>query len=150
MVSLLAWLIATVGGLVFLIRRYRPLGFLAAAPLLICIGTFVILEVLRPVTTRISFEIRRPGFETVITDVQSHTLQHGTSEIVKSDVAYFVLAERTGSGKLQMEFVTGGGFPVKHWGYVYTESGSVDHNSVIAGRWQNWKRLDSNWFRISD
>jgi hypothetical protein len=70
--------------------------------------------------------------------------------IIPTDVALFVMAERTGAGYLQVEFMTWGAFPVKHAGYVYVKQGAIEPGSALAQRWPHQRRLSSQWFRVSD
>ena len=63
--------------------------------------------------------------------------------------AYVVLAQRTSEG-LNVEFITGGGFPVKHSGYLYCSSGEIERGSLIDSRWPKRREVMPMWFRISD
>ena len=150
MVAAPAWAIAALRALVFLFRQVWDQGARAAVPLVACIGTIVLTLQLAPVANRLYFELKRPAFDVVIADRQSRKMENGMSQIIPSDVAYCVLVERTSAGRFQIEFLTGGGFPVKHTGFVYAETGSVDPGSRIGGRWRRWNRLDQNWFAIAD
>jgi hypothetical protein len=66
------------------------------------------------------------------------------------DLGYGVLAERDPNGVLTVELLTGGGFPVKHSGYLYTSSGSVRPGSFFDERWPFKTEMKAKWFRISD
>jgi hypothetical protein len=66
-----------------------------------------------------------------------------------TDLAWATIPE-TNSVGIIIEFLTEGGFPVKHSGYLYVSSGSVENDTNTLLRWPFHSRINTNWFRISD
>jgi hypothetical protein len=67
-----------------------------------------------------------------------------------ADLAYAVLAQKGTNGDLIVEFLTEGGFPVKHSGYLYVSSGVVKQDSMEDERWPIRREERPRWFYISD
>lgn len=81
--------------------------------------------------------------------VVSRELQHLDLPARFSGLAWATLAERDSSGVLTVEFMTGGGFPVKHSGYLYRSKGSLEE-WPHASRWPRARLVRDNWYAISD
>jgi heme A synthase len=100
------------------------------------------------------FEAQRPRFEEIVAMLGDGRLQAGDGLGPVSlparyqDLGVFVLAEKAG-GILTVEFLTGGGFPVKHTGYLYRSAGRLGEWR-LAKRWPRWSQIDAHWYRISD
>jgi hypothetical protein len=71
-------------------------------------------------------------------------------EELEGPLAYGVFAQRSPAGVLTVEFWTGGGFPVKHRGYLYSSSGAIEQNSPAAETWPKRRAVVSQWFRVAD
>jgi len=67
-----------------------------------------------------------------------------------SDLAIIALGKTNSTGNATIEFIIGGGFPVKHSGYLYIWNGKVESDPDAQRRWPYRSQIDSNWFRISD
>jgi hypothetical protein len=63
-------------------------------------------------------------------------------------LAYAVFAQRKPNGSLFVEFLTEGGFPGKHSGYLYSSSDHLD-DSFIKSRWPIIWHLREHWFYVS-
>src|SRR5262249_9503075 len=103
----------------------------------------------------VAFSFHRGEYEALIARVEQRAIPKGQPErITLSDsersIAYFVLAERAADGSLIVEILTGGGFPVKHSGYVFASAGSFPSESFIGKRWEHHSEVESNWYRVSD
>jgi hypothetical protein len=65
-------------------------------------------------------------------------------------LVYRVFAEKDTNGVLMVEFDTESGFPVKHSGYLYSSSGTIEPGSQMDSRWTFRQEVKSRWFYISD
>lgn len=94
-----------------------------------------------------------PRYESIIRQMESGNIPVSVElqrvPQAEGTVAYAVLAQRT-NGVLNVEFLTGGGFPVKHSGYLYCSSGVIERGSLIDSRWPKRREVRPSWFRISD
>lgn len=54
------------------------------------------------------------------------------------------------NGVLTVEFITGRALPTKHSGYLFRSDGVVPDGSLYHRRWRTIRRLETNWFVISD
>lgn len=61
---------------------------------------------------------------------------------------YETRAERDSSGALTVEFLVGGGFPVKHYAYLYRSDGVLTRR--ITSFWPASRRREPQWFEVSD
>ncbi len=73
-----------------------------------------------------------------------------STEEAEKDLAYSVLAQKDANGILTVEFLTGGGFPVKHTGYVFSSTEAFPRESFIGQRWPYFHEVRPHWFRIAD
>jgi hypothetical protein len=68
----------------------------------------------------------------------------------EAELAYAVWADKATNGTLTVTFFVGGGFPVKHWGYLYRSSGeNPPEEWWIKSYWMG-RRLNDKWFYIFD
>jgi hypothetical protein len=65
-----------------------------------------------------------------------------------ADLSWVTFA-KTNNGSWIVEFNIGGGFPVKHSGYLYVSTGKIDDPETLE-RWPYRSQVNSNWFRVSD
>lgn len=66
-----------------------------------------------------------------------------------ADLSLVTFAKTNNNG-LIIEFVIGGGFPVKHSGYLYVSTGKIENDPDTFERWPYRSRINTNWFRVSD
>ena len=64
-------------------------------------------------------------------------------------LAYSVMGTRDDNGVITVEFLTEGGFPVKHSGFLYRSDGQPKKWERID-RWPIYGEIETNWYRISD
>ena len=106
------------------------------------------------VIRQVIFQRSLPRYESIIHQIESGAipvsgeLRHISQ--VEGNWAYAVLAQRGTNGVLTVEFLTGGGFPVKHCGYLYSSSGVIESGSLADARWPKKHEVRPSWFRISD
>ena len=95
-------------------------------------------------------------FETVISDLRSSatpiplTIAKIPVPENSRDMAYSILAQRSSDERLAVEFLTRGGFPLKHGGFLFLSSGSIEDYPSMASRWPRHTQLRNNWFYIAD
>lgn len=123
-------------------------------PFATCILTFGLALGAGPAIRRVMFQRSLPYYESVIHQIESGRISV-TPELcrvpqVEGGPAYAVFAQRTTDGILTVEFFTGGGFPVKHSGYLYCSLGSIEPDSDADRRWPRRRELKPLWFQISD
>jgi len=102
------------------------------------------------------FTSKRPFFEKVIADLRTAepTTSTALTRIPVPDeakhMAYAIFVQRPGDGRLAVEFLTGGGFPVKHRGFLFLSEGRIEDYPQIAERWPRRKQFRENWLFIGD
>lgn len=147
----IAWLYVTVRAIIFGFRKVRITGLKGLMPVLICVLAIPTAWLLSELGRTMYFSYKLPYFETAIKRAEG--LEFAGSEDplkLQSDSAYLVFAEKLPDGSLQLEFLTGRGFPASHSGYLYVENGQIDEASVLAQRWPRRKKIQENWYFISD
>lgn len=136
-------------------KRYRFRSFL---PFCITAASIVLLLP----TARVSsfacdciFRARLPQYEAVIRDMINGKIavpaEGGRIDLPErySHLAYATLADKDANGILTVEFLTGGGFPVKHWGYLYRSHGSLSEWEY-ADRWPHQQKIEDHWYWVAD
>ena len=147
---------AALVSVVLVFARWRRQGVRALIPLFAC-GLFAVapFEVARPVRAAIR-AWAFPSYERLVARIESgaipvsgelHRVDGAESE---ARFAYAVLAGRDSNQVLTVEIFTGGGFPVKHDGYLYCSAGTIAPGSLSDERWRRRKDLGRGWFEISD
>jgi hypothetical protein len=134
----------------------KVLRVLALLPLLLCLGSCVVTTAIERSARQARFEGDFRRYAALVEKIQGDsTLTPGNVVSVPvsgsdRDLIFGLLAERSTNGALSVEMLTGGGFPVKHSGYLYTSSGSVQPGSFFDLRWPFKTEVKPKWFRISD
>lgn len=101
------------------------------------------------------FRSRLPKYEEVVGLIAAGTINVDQDlRLVElpakySELAAATLAEQDSSGTITIEFIIGGGFPVKHTGYLYRSHGTLE-DWRHSGRWPKAKQLSDHWYAISD
>lgn len=146
--ALLVFLITSAG---FAVTAWKVLGLKALIPLIVCIFCIPAALAGGRLARMAHFALVLPELESLVADARKREIPPGSKPIeLPSSSAYLVLAERTSSSILQVEFLTGGGFPAKHTGYLYVDGGTFDPESFLAKRWPYADELRSQWFSIAD
>ncbi|HEY9171287.1 MAG TPA: hypothetical protein VI136_03280 [Verrucomicrobiae bacterium] len=150
------YLFALVFSLVFAWIERKRLRLLAVIPLLLCFGSCVATTTVGRSMRRAEFERQFPRYVALVERIRSvEALASNKVESISLSEAeralvYNVLGELDTNGVLTVELLTGGGFPLKHSGYLYTSSGSVEPGSFFDERWPFKTEVKTNWYRISD
>lgn len=151
-VYLLAWGLAAL----FAWTERNGIRLLALLPLAICLGSCAGSTMVGQAVRKARFEKQLPRYEALVERIRAgNVLVSGKVVSVslaetERDLGYSVLAERDANGALTVELLTGGGFPVKHSGFLYSSSGSIKPGSFFDERWPIKTEVRSKWFRISD
>ena len=114
------------------------------------------MRVTAPYRHNREFTSKLPFFQKIISDLQTSETAPSTS-LTKvpvphdaREMAYSIIAQRPTEGRLAVEFHTGGGFPVKHRGFLFLSSGGTKDFPQMASRWPKRTRLRDNWLYIGD
>lgn len=154
---LLASIILLAADLLFITSRRRWYGSRALIPF--CITSFCLAMVLPSIVAGNSlrdrvFRSRLPQYEAVLGMMMDGSIDV-REELCRielppeySDLAAATLAHKDSNGILTAEFIIGGGFPVKHSGYLFRSEGEL-RDWEHAHRWSSWFKLDENWYRVS-
>ncbi len=160
-VTQLLSMLLTLGLLIFgfvsfirLFTHWRRERWRVVTPFAACVLVVVLAPEVGASIRHVTFQRSLPSYESIIRQMESGTMPV-TSELrrisqAEGGSAYAVLAQRSTNGVLTVEFLTGGGFPVKHSGYLYCSSGSIEPGSVADRRWPRRREVRPLWFRISD
>ncbi len=151
-----AYLLALGFSLLFAWTERRQLRLLALIPLLLCFGSCAASTAVARAARQAEFERQFPRYLALVERIQlDNALVSGKVVSVplseaERDLGYSVLAERNTNGVLAVELLTGRGFPLKHSGYLYTSSGSIQPGSFFDSRWPLKTEVKPKWFRICD
>jgi len=153
-------MVLTLGLLVFgfisfvlIFTRWRQERWRSFIPVGACALAVVLAPEVGGLIREFIFQRSLPHYEAIIRQMEAGSIPV-TSELrripqAEGSLAYAVLAQRT-NDVLSVEFLTGGGFPVKHSGYLYCSSGAIERGSLIDRRWRKKREVRPSWFRISD
>lgn len=150
------YLLALILSLIFAGTEWRQLRLLAVIPLLLWFGSCLATTAVGTASRRAQFERELPRYQALVERIQAGSrLDSGKVASVslseaERDLGYNVLAERDTNGVLTVEILTGGGFPLKHSGYLYNSSGRIIPGSFFDSRWPFKTEVKPKWFRISD
>lgn len=153
---MLCFLAAVVIGIVCIFVEWRQRRWLALLPFAACVLSVVVsMPIVRTVREYI-FARSLPSYEAVVRQMESGSIPVSTNlspvpqAVPLAHLAYAVLAQKDTNGALTVEFLTEGGFPVKHSGYLYLSSGVIEPGSMEDERWPIRHEERSRWFYISD
>lgn len=140
------------------LERYRREKFRAFIPLLIClVGLPISLIGSAVLGGRIKdarFQRNLTRYTTVVHLVEKGDLRPDASGCkiqlpdAYEDLAWATFAWTNRDGQV-VEFLTEGGFPVQHSGYVYLANGQIETETNLTRDW-SWHRINTNWFYITD
>lgn len=152
-VATLVLVLAAVTALYAIARKWRSPG--SYLPLVCCL----LAVFASPYTVRalepVLFQHRIAALQALIARSDVASLHPGSSaelnlSVAEQQVSYSVRAERALDGTLLVSIATEGGFPVKHAGYVYSSSGSVDPHATVLRNWSVMRPVTKQWFRAHD
>jgi hypothetical protein len=155
MVASLFYLMALLASVVHLFAKCRKLRWRSLIPLAVCGAAFLFTVRMARVTRDFLFVRSFPNYEAVVHEIESGAIPISSkaSRISPAEAqtgAYRVFASRDNKDVLFVEFWTGGGFPVKHSGYLYVSSGVVEPGSFEDSNWPVKRREKAQWFYVSD
>ena len=150
------FLAASVISIVCIFSEWRRRRLLALLPFAACVLSVVISGAVSHRIRQAIFTQSLPSCEAVVHQMESGSILVSTnlsqipSAVPLAHLAYAVLAQKDTHGVLMVEFLTEGGFPVKHSGYLYVSSGVVEPGSMEDSRWPFRHEEQPRWFYISD
>ncbi len=125
------FLLAVMFSSLFAWSERKQLRALAIIPLLLCFGSCAGANALGRNARRAQFERDFPRYVALVERIQTDTMLASGKVVsvpvfeAERDLVYRLLAEKATNGVLTVELLTGGGFPVKHSGYLYSSSGTI-------------------------
>lgn len=154
-------IVLTLGLLVFgfisfirVFTHWRRQRWQSVIPVGACILVVVLAPEVGVVIRQATYQRSLPGYEAIIHQIESGSIPVSAElrriSQAEGSLGYRVFAQRSTNGVLTVEFLTGGGFPVKHSGYLYCSSGVIEKGSLADSRWPKRQAVRPLWFRISD
>lgn len=133
--------------------RWRQERWRSVVPVSVCALVVVVAPGVGGLIRQFTFQRALPQYQAIIRQMESGEIPV-TAELRRISQAtgtgaYAVLAQRTNE-VLSVEFLTGAGFPVKHSGYLYCSSGTIEKGSPMDSRWPQRREVRPSWFQISD
>lgn len=150
------FLVAVVISIVCIFREWRQRRWFSLVPFASCVLAVVISDAVSHRIRHAIFIQSLPSYEAVVQQMESGSILVPTKlsplpqAVPLADLAYAVLAQKDTNGVLMVEFLTEGGFPVKHSGYLYVSSGVVEPGSMEDDRWPFRHEERPRWFYVSD
>ena len=148
--------VAVIISIVCIFSEWRQRRWLSLLPFAACVVSVIVSGmVVRPIRHAIFIQ-SLPSYEAVVRQMESGSIPVSTNlspipqAVPQARFAYAVLAEKDTNGVLTIEFLTEGGFPVKHSGYMYCSSGIIAPGSTADSRWPIRHEERPRWFYISD
>ncbi|MHC4396055.1 MAG: hypothetical protein ACYS1A_10415 [Planctomycetota bacterium] len=144
-----------IADIVTIFKRWVTMKWICLLPLLVLLAGVGIATIPIPGVSlgEKRFLNRLPEYDAFVDEIKGENLA-GTIDISYFDyrgLAYIALAYENEPNVLVVEFVVGGmGPPPKHTAFLYTSSGKVGEKTRADKRWYRWKRMNENWFRVSD
>jgi hypothetical protein len=149
-------LVSFIAGICF-VRRDKFRAFIPAAICLVGLPANLFIASYLGVSIRDwQFQKNLPRYSEVVHLVEKGEIKTGSSlskvELPQqySNLALIALGKTNSESGATIEFIIGGGFPVKHSGYLYISSGKIENDPEMLERWPYRSQIKTNWFRISD
>jgi hypothetical protein len=136
---------------------YKRKKIYAFIPCLICLfglpAGFVGAIVLGESIKAANFKKSLPRYTEVVRLIENDRIKPDSAGQIQlpekyDDLAYSAFTYTNRDGRI-ITFLTDGAFPVWHAGYLYSSSGVVDENNLLTV-WNNFERVNTNWFQFSD
>jgi hypothetical protein len=159
MATLLSMFMLLLISFVFGLSSFSRERFRAFIPALICFFglpmSFIAAIVLGISIEKSRFQRNLPRYTEVVQLIKKSEIKPTSpSPLVQlpnqyKDLAWEIVPKTNNDGII-IEFLNEAGFPVKHSGYLYVSSGSIENDTKTLQRWPFHTRINTNWFRISD
>jgi hypothetical protein len=147
---------AIIAGIVCVFSDWRKHRWLAFLPIAVCVVSVCVSGMVVGPIRHAIFVQSLPSYEAVVRQIESGSIPVSTNlspvpqAVPLAHLAYAVFAEKRSDGALTIEFLTEGGFPVKHSGYLYVSSGVIESGSMEDERWPIRQEERPRWFYISN
>jgi hypothetical protein len=152
----LLFLVAVISSVICIFIEWRVRRWLSLLPVGACILSIVTSDALTKWIRHAIFINSLPSYEQIVRRIESGEILVSTNftdipqAIPTARLAWAVHARRDSSGVLTVEFLTEGGFPVLHSGYLYCSSGTIEPGTIEDSRWPFRHEERPKWFAISD
>ncbi len=152
----LLFLGAFVLGFICIFSEWKQRRWLSLLPFTVCVLSVVVSIEITERVRAIIFIHCLPSYQAVAQEMESGAIPVSTNlsrvpqAVPMAKLAYVVMAQKADNGVLVVEFVTEGGFPVKHSGYLYSSAGAIQPGSVESLRWPAIVPVRTNWFFVTD
>ena len=139
----------------FLWRNNRARALMPFGTALLFIALLIPSNLLGMQARMLKFRMQKPKYEKVIElmELGEIPVSNGIGRVdippEYSHPAYAIIADRDTNGVLSVEFLIGGGFPVKHTGFLYRSDDNPKKWKHIT-RWPRVIKTERCWYRISD
>ena len=149
-------LAAIVASFVCVFKDWRAQNWRSLLPIAICASSILFSGLLVHTIRQAIQNWSLPIYEAVVNKIETGTIVVSTNWSLvpeaKSEarLAYAVLAKKEANGLMVVEFLTEGGFPVKHSGYLYCSAGIIETGSRIDLDLPIQHKIKDKWFYISD
>jgi energy-coupling factor transporter transmembrane protein EcfT len=137
-------------------KKYKSKAFLPFIILLIIIVLVIRLNGYVFIKLReIEFNKNYKSYQEIVQLIKEDKIKYANSNPIKlpekyEHLAYSTFVFKHTNGEFYIEFFTGGGFPVRHFGYFYCSDDTKFYPKNIKERWPHLKKIKKNWFYMSD
>jgi len=156
MPAFLCYFFALVMSFVDIFTNFREERWLSPLPFLTCVGCFFLPGPVVRVTRHLLFVSELPKYQAVIRQFESGQLvaatEWGRNVGAEKKLPFVdrVYAMKESDNSLVVTFLTEGGIPPRHAGYLYSSSGTIDSGSFAARFFEFRHELQPFWFAVSD
>jgi hypothetical protein len=147
---------ATLLAMFVLARSWRAPNWRSAIPLACCLAVLPAAVPAGDAARELRFALDLPTYEAIVARRDVQELAPGTrldpltlSDSESSGV-YLAGAERMADGTLLVEIWNGSGWPVRHFGYLYTSSGTMPEGARVRERIFSHYQARPHWLRLVD
>lgn len=152
----IALVLATLIRVPFLWGKHRAKAFVPFVVAVIFLGLAASSVILGGQLRLFVFRRRLPAYQEIVRQMEAGqiTLTENRLSPVElppdyNHLAQVVLAECDPNGVVTAEFIVGGGFPVKHSGFLYRSDGHPERWRQ-CDRWRGYLPVEENWYMVSD
>jgi hypothetical protein len=143
----------TIYNIIYALQQQKKQHWLCVLPLSFCICAIVLDGPLTNIARDIVESWALPKYEKIVEEIQSGKIPISTNDdnlippkTYSAPLVYDLFAKKSEDQNLVVEFMTEGGFPALHAGYMFSASDEV---SPIIHHWPEYTKIKKNWFFVS-